>query len=149
MAEKCIFQTHANEKRAVFKRLSFNQLLRILSYVQQAIISQCRIWNYLLFSGLCYLWCKYGPRRLQNSQNSESLKNTFHCNKVSDFSSFLVILGSFPGCPLDNFGIFEVKMMNNTVTIQNLLVCHCIGMVFERNKINYLLIFLTFSLLNR
>lgn len=27
MAEKCIFQTHANEKRAVVKRLSFNQLL--------------------------------------------------------------------------------------------------------------------------
>lgn len=27
MAEKCIFHTHANEKRAVVKRLSFNQLL--------------------------------------------------------------------------------------------------------------------------
>lgn len=25
MAEKCMFQTHANEKRAVVKRLSFNQ----------------------------------------------------------------------------------------------------------------------------
>lgn len=42
MAEKCIFQTHANEKRVVVKRLSFNQLLRILSYVQQAIISRCK-----------------------------------------------------------------------------------------------------------
>ena len=27
MAEKCIFQTNANEKRVVVKRLSFNQLL--------------------------------------------------------------------------------------------------------------------------
>ena len=27
MAEKCIFQTHANEKRSAVKRLSFNQLL--------------------------------------------------------------------------------------------------------------------------
>ena len=27
MAENCIFQTNANEKRAVVKRLSFNQLL--------------------------------------------------------------------------------------------------------------------------
>ena len=40
MAEKCIFQTNANEKRVVVKRLSFNQLLRILSYVQQAVISR-------------------------------------------------------------------------------------------------------------
>lgn len=31
-----VFQTHANEKRAVVKRLSFNQLLQILSNVQQA-----------------------------------------------------------------------------------------------------------------
>lgn len=43
MAEKCIFQTHANEKRAVVKRLSFNQLLRIISDVQQAIISRYRM----------------------------------------------------------------------------------------------------------
>lgn len=42
MAEKCIFQTNANEKRAVVKRLSFNQLLQILSNVQQAIIFRCR-----------------------------------------------------------------------------------------------------------
>lgn len=42
MAEKCIFQTNANEKRAVVKRLSFNQLLQILSYVQQAIIFRCK-----------------------------------------------------------------------------------------------------------
>lgn len=42
MAEKCIFQTNANEKRAVVKRLSFSQLLRIISDVQQAIISRCR-----------------------------------------------------------------------------------------------------------
>lgn len=27
MAEKCIFQTHVNEKRVVVKRLFFNQLL--------------------------------------------------------------------------------------------------------------------------
>ncbi len=43
MAEKCIFQTNANEKRAVVKRLSFNQLLQIPSYVQQAIIFRCKI----------------------------------------------------------------------------------------------------------
>ena len=42
MAEKCIFQTIANEKRAVVKRLSFNQLLRIISNVQQAITFRCK-----------------------------------------------------------------------------------------------------------
>ena len=52
MAEKCIFQTNANEKRAVVKRLSFNQLLLILSNVQQAITSQCSILCQLIINSL-------------------------------------------------------------------------------------------------
>ena len=42
-----VFQTHANEKRAVVKRLSFNQLLKILSNVQQAITFRCTTLNHL------------------------------------------------------------------------------------------------------
>ena len=52
MAEKCIFQTHANEKRVAVKRLSINHLLLILSIVQQAAISQYR-------SGRRYIFGKY------------------------------------------------------------------------------------------
>ena len=52
MAEKCIFQTNANEKRAVVKQLSFNQLLRIISDVQQAIIFRCIMRNQLNISYL-------------------------------------------------------------------------------------------------